>query len=62
MKITTIPLPLVEDPAELWRGWGRARVGVNKMDYPPTLILPRKGGGNVLGLFSRQYLLIIFPP
>jgi hypothetical protein len=24
------PLPLVEDPAELWRGWGRVRVGVNK--------------------------------
>ena len=21
-------LPLVEDPAKLWRGWGRARVGV----------------------------------
>jgi hypothetical protein len=47
MKITTIPLPL-DGCIE----WGRGRVGVNKMDYPLTLILPRKGGGNVFGLFS----------
>jgi len=33
-------------PLSLPLGWGRARVGVSKTDYPPTLILPRKGGGD----------------
>jgi len=28
-------LPLVEDPAELWRGWGRIKVGVMIRSFPP---------------------------
>jgi len=30
-RLNLIPLPLVEDPAELWRGRGRVRVGVKKL-------------------------------
>jgi hypothetical protein len=46
MKITTIPLPLVEDPAELWRGWGRIKVGVDICIVPLTPALSRQGRGD----------------
>ena len=41
----TLCLPLVEDPAKLWRGWGRIKVGVEHSISPSPSPSPTKGEG-----------------
>jgi len=60
MKITTIPLPLVEDPAELWRGWGRIKAGVDICIVPLTpALFPRTGSSTRQGRGDNRVIFYI---
>ena len=42
----TLCLPLVEDPAKLWRGWGRIEVGVERDNMSPPALSHEGRGAN----------------